>query len=83
MAAIALFVCGNTEKCTNSISANGLNDIQLKALRMWPKTCDNCGKQTHWIEQLGLFENIETVPTQKRIGGRRHGKNNNGTSHIH
>lgn len=78
-----VFACGNLTKCANTIAADGLNKVQLKALRLWPKTCSDCGKQTKWIEQLALFDNIQTQPQTQRIGGRKHGKNDNGTSHIH
>lgn len=70
------FVCGNVAKCINSIAASGLNDIQLKAIRRAPKTCDKCKKTTLWLEQGALFDNIETKQVQ-RNGGRHNAKSHN------
>lgn len=56
-----VFECGN-EKCAYAIDASALNAIQLKALRMWKKTCPQCGQQTHWQEKLPLL-NTETLKT--------------------
>ena len=57
------FKCAN---CPYAIDASGLNKIQLKALRMWAKTCPKCGKMTHWIEQSSL---LETPKPTKDHGG--------------
>lgn len=78
-----IFVCGNVLKCTNSIAADGLNDVQLKAIRTWPKTCGDCTKSTQWIEQLALFDNIEQKPNTQRIGGRRNANNRNNGNGSH
>lgn len=78
-----VFACGNVLKCANAIAADTLNKVQLKAIRMWPKTCDDCGKQTKWVEQQALFDTLPATKPKARIGGRRNAKNNNGTSHIH
>lgn len=59
-----LFECGN-EKCAYAIDTSTLNAIQLKALRMWKKTCPQCGQQTHWQEKLPLL-NTETL---KQLNG--------------
>jgi hypothetical protein len=65
------FVCG-TENCGYAIASEGLNHIQLKALRVWKKTCPNCGKQTLWVEQTSLL-NTQTT-TKKPMEGKRHAK---------
>ncbi len=49
------FKCANPN-CAYAIDSSGLNKIQLKALRMWAKTCPSCGKQTKWLEQASLLE---------------------------
>ena len=78
-----IFVCGNVTKCANSIAADGLNDVQLKAIRLWPRTCSDCTKSTTWIEQLALFDNIEVKPKNTRIGGRRNANNRNSDYRSH
>lgn len=62
------FVC-DTPKCGYAIDADGLNAIQLKALRMWAKTCPRCSKSTKWQEQQSLF-NINTTKS-KTDGGSK------------
>ena len=78
-----IFVCGNVTKCTNSIAADGINDVQLKAIRTRPMTCDDCTRSTQWIEQLALFNNIEVKPKTSRIGGRRNANNRNSNYRSH
>lgn len=68
----SVFACGNVEKCSYSIASTGMNAIQLKALRMWPKTCPNCGKQTRWQEKIPLL-NTDTIKRQAN-GGPIHEK---------
>jgi hypothetical protein len=80
---ITVYTCGNAPKCNNAIAADQLNAVQLKAIRLWPKTCDDCGKQTKWVEQQTLFDLLPATKPKARIGGRRNAKNTNGTSHIH
>ena len=53
------FVC-DTPNCAYAIDAEGLNAIQLKALRMWVKLCPRCNKSTRWQEQQSLF-NTDTI----------------------
>lgn len=55
----SVFECGNP-KCAYAIDSEGLNKIQLKALRMWAKTCPRCAQQTHWQEKLPLL-NTNTI----------------------
>lgn len=45
-----------TPKCGYAIDADGMNAIQLKALRMWAKTCPRCNKIGHWLEKLPLLD---------------------------
>lgn len=71
MLASAVFVCGNTRKCTNSIAETSLNPLQVKAIRRAPKTCTNCKQTTKWLEQQALFDNIETKQSN---GGRKNAK---------
>lgn len=78
-----VFTCGNLLKCANAIAADRLNTIQLRAIKTWPKTCTDCGKQTKWVEQQTLFDLLPATKQNTRIGGRKNAKNNNGTSHIH
>lgn len=56
------FVCP-TPKCGYAIASEGMNAIQLKALRMWAKTCPKCGKISHWTEKLPLLngDQIKTL----------------------
>ena len=61
-----VFECGN-QKCAYAIAADGLNAIQLKALRMWAKTCPKCNQSTKWLEQLALLD-TKTLPN-KTDGG--------------
>lgn len=53
------FVC-DTPNCAYAIDAEGLNKIQLKALRMWVKLCPRCKKSTRWQEQQSLFNTNTT-----------------------
>lgn len=78
-----VFVCGNVLKCTNSIASDALNDIQLKALRQWPKTCEACKKPTKWIEQQALFDIPPTIPPIQRNGGRSNAKTNKNSYGSH
>lgn len=57
-----------TPKCGYAIDADGMNAVQLKALRMWAKTCPRCGKISHWQEKLPLL-NTKTI---KSLGGQDH-----------
>lgn len=66
-----VFECGN-DKCAYAIASNGLNELQLKALRRWKKTCPRCGKQTHWAEKIPLL-NTETLAQAN--GGSGYAKN--------
>lgn len=61
------FKCANT-KCAYAIDSDGLNKIQLKALRMWAKTCPSCGQQTKWLEQTSLLETNKNTTN----GGSNH-----------
>lgn len=49
-----------TPKCAYAIDADGMNAIQLKALRMWVKTCPRCQKLGHFVEKLPLL-NTKTI----------------------
>lgn len=55
------FVCP-TPKCGYAIASEGMNAIQLKALRVWKKTCPKCGKISRWVEQSSLL-NTQTIKT--------------------
>lgn len=66
------FCCANP-KCAYAIDSDGLNKIQLKALRMWAKTCPKCGQMTHWIEQTSLLE----TPKQSMTNGGSQNANTN------
>ncbi len=57
-----------TPKCAYAIDAAGLNKIQLKALRMWAKTCPRCQKLGHFVEKLPLL-NTKTI---NDLGGSEH-----------
>ena len=70
-----------TPKCGNTIEAEGLNKIQLKALRMWPKTCNRCGKIGRWQEKLNMFNNLDTPKINKRKGGSKNAQKDNGHYH--
>ena len=63
----SVFECP-TPKCGYAIDSEGLNKIQLKALRMWAKTCPQCHKIGHWQEKLPL---LDTKTTQS-LGGQNH-----------
>lgn len=78
-----VFACGNAPKCANAIAADQLNVVQLKAIRTWPKTCDDCGKQTMWVEQQALFNLLPAINKKARIGGRRNANNRNSSSGSH
>lgn len=62
----SVFECA-TPKCAYAIDAEGLNKIQLEALRRWAKTCPRCNQRTKWQEKLPLL-NTETT---KVIGGSK------------
>lgn len=66
----SVFECGH-EKCGYAIASEGMSAIQLKALRMWKKTCPQCGHQTQWQEKLPLL-NTDTL--QIEINGGSHAK---------
>lgn len=78
-----VFTCGNVPKGANAIAADQLNAVQLRAIRTWPKTCDDCGKQTKWVEQQTLFDLLPATNKKVRIGGRRHGNKNNPNTYTH
>jgi hypothetical protein len=78
-----VFACGNVLKCVNSIATDALNDIQLKALRQLPKTCDKCKKTSRWIEQQALFDITPTIPPIQRNGGRQNAKTNKDSYRAH
>lgn len=80
MKPVTVFECA-TPKCGNTIEAEGLNKIKLKALRMWPRTCDRCGKLTRWQEKLNMFNNVEKVKNNKRNGGSKNARNNQSFDH--
>ena len=65
-----IFECP-TPKCGYAIDAEGMNAIQLKALRMWAKTCPQCHKLGHFVEKLPL---LNTKTTQS-LGGQNHASN--------
>lgn len=83
MGPTTVFACGNLLKCANAIAADQLNAIQLRAIRTWPKTCDDCGKQTQWVEQQTLFDLLPATKPKERIGGRRNANNRNSSSGSH
>ena len=56
-----------TAKCAYVIDSEGLNAIQLKALRMWAKTCPRCHQLGHFVEKLPLLD----TKTLKDIGGSK------------
>lgn len=64
----SVFECP-TPKCAYAIDSEGLNAIQLKALRMWAKTCPRCGKISHWIEKLPLLNTNTTKPMEGKNAG--------------
>ena len=68
----SVFECA-TPKCTYAIDSAGLNKIQLKALRMWAKTCPRCGKMTRWQEKLPL---LNTQITKQANGGLENANTN-------
>lgn len=61
----SVFECP-TPKCAYVIDSEGLNPIQLKALRMWAKTCPQCHQIGHWQEKLPLLD----TKTIKADGGQ-------------
>lgn len=61
----SVFECP-TPKCAYVIDSEGMNSIQLKALRMWAKTCPQCHKIGHWTEKLPL---LNTETTNNNLGG--------------
>lgn len=67
----AVFECA-TPKCAYAIDSEGLNKIQLEALRRWAKTCPRCQQRTKWQEKLPLL-NTETT---KIIGVSKNAKSN-------
>lgn len=67
------FKCAN---CPYAIDASGLNKIQLKALRMWARTCPKCGQMTKWIEQASLLENENNISN----GGSQNANTNQSVS---
>jgi len=69
MQATPVFECGNP-KCGNTIEAEGLNAVKLKALRRWPKYCDRCKQRTVWLEKLSMLSGIETKTIKKPNGGK-------------
>jgi ssDNA-binding Zn-finger/Zn-ribbon topoisomerase 1 len=69
-----------TPKCGNTIAAEGLNKIQLQALRRWPKTCTRCGKIARWVEKLSMLSGVETK-TIKKNGGSKNAQAD--TGHYH
>lgn len=75
----AVFECP-TPKCAYVIDSEGLNSIQLKALRMWAKTCPRCQKLGHFVEKLPL---LDTQTTKNDLGGSAnasHSKSNTKTA---
>lgn len=64
-----VFECGTT-KCSYSIASEGMNAIQLKALRRWKKTCPKCKQLTLWLEQMPLL-NTDTLQTKTYGGSKR------------
>lgn len=66
------FKCANPN-CAYAIDSDGLNKIQLKALRMWAKTCPKCGQMTKWLEQASL---LETPKHQTTYGGSQNANTN-------
>lgn len=62
----SVFECP-TPKCGYVIASEGMNAIQLKALRMWAKTCPQCHQIGHWTEKLPLLD-TETIKTQPNGG---------------
>jgi hypothetical protein len=68
----SVFECP-TPKCAYVIDSEGLNSIQLKALRMWAKTCPQCHKIGHWTEKLPL---LNTETTKTNLGGLNNAKAN-------
>lgn len=80
MEATPVFECP-TPKCGNTIESTGLNKIQLKALRMWPKTCNRCGKIGRWVEKLNMFNNLENAKINEKKGRPRNAKRNKSFDH--
>lgn len=68
------FKCANPN-CAYAIDAEGLNKIQLKALRMWAKTCPSCGQMTKWLEQASLLK----TPNKLKTNGGSQNANTNQT----
>ena len=60
-----------TPKCAYAIDSDGLNAIQLKALRMWAKTCPRCHNLGHFVEQLPLLD----TKTINSLGGQNNASN--------
>ena len=67
----SVFECP-TPKCGYVIDSEGLNSIQLKALRMWAKTCPQCHKIGHWTEKLPLLN----TKTTTNLGGLKNANTN-------
>lgn len=67
----SVFECP-TPKCAYAIDTEGLNKIQLKALRMWVKTCPRCKQTSHWVEKLAL---LDTKTISKANGGQNESLN--------
>lgn len=71
----SVFECGAV-KCAYAIATASLNGVQLKALRMWNKTCPRCGERTMWQEKIPLL-NTKTISND--LGGSNESLN---TTHI-
>lgn len=56
-----------TDKCANAIATEGLNRIQLEALRRWARTCERCKQRTIWQEKVLL---LNTQINQKPMEGK-------------
>lgn len=61
-----VFECA-TPKCAYAIDSEGLNKVQLEALRRWAKTCPRCNQRTKWQEKLPLLN----TENQNIIGGSK------------
>lgn len=68
-----------TPKCGYAIDTEGLNSIQLKALRMWAKTCPRCQKLGHFVEKLPLL-NTKTITDLGGSKNANHSKTNTKTA---
>lgn len=68
-----------TPKCGYAIDTEGLNSIQLKALRMWAKTCPQCHKLGHFTEKLPLL-NTKTITDLGGSKNANHSKTNTKTA---